>query len=71
MSCPFGVGSIGFVMITYGISSSLFSFIGGKLSKLTGTILLIFIGKLYKMLLAQPKQRKDRIVIERVHTFVR
>jgi len=39
------VGSIGFVMITYGISSSLFSFIGGKLSKLTGTIVLLGIGK--------------------------
>ena len=66
MGCPFGVGGIGFVMITYGISSSLFSFIGGKLSTITGPILLICIGKVHNVSAFSTKTNMK----ERVHTVV-
>ncbi|XP_053402238.1 protein unc-93 homolog A-like [Mercenaria mercenaria] len=44
ISCPYGIEKVGFVMITYGVSQSLFSVLFGKLNQYTGHVAIYIFG---------------------------
>lgn len=46
ISCPFGIKNVGFVMVTFGVCLSLFSFVFGKLTQYTGHMAIYFLGEL-------------------------